>query len=71
MAEIVEETEKHIHYATRFKSNEFKIKNRADAISHATCGMAIDINAKAIAVSHAPHKLKRYASNKQRIAAAT
>ena len=51
MAEIVEETEKHIHYATRFKNNEFKIKNRADAISHATCGMAIDIGAKAIVVT--------------------
>ena len=51
MAEIVEETEKHIHYAKRFKNYEFKIKNRLDAISHATCGMAIDINAKAIVVS--------------------
>ncbi len=51
MAEIVEETEKHIHYDNRFRNNEFKIKNRADAISHATCGMAIDIRAKAIVVT--------------------
>lgn len=51
MAEIVEETEKHIHYAKRFRNNDFKIKNRVDAISHATCGMAIDINAKAIVVA--------------------
>ena len=29
---------------------DFKIKNTVDAISHATCGMAIDIGAKAIAV---------------------
>lgn len=51
MAEIVEETEKHIHYAKRFRNNDFKIKNRVDAISHATCGMAIDISAKAIVVA--------------------
>ena len=46
-----EETEKHIHYDKRFRSYDFKIKNRLDAISHATCGMAIDIGAKAIVVS--------------------
>ena len=48
MAQICEETEKHISYAKRFRSSEFKIKNRLDAISHATCGMAIDIGAKMI-----------------------
>lgn len=51
MAQIVEETERHIHYDRRFYNSEFKIKNRLDAISHATCGMAIDINAKAIVVT--------------------
>ena len=51
MSGIVEETEKNIHYAKRFKTSEFKIKNKVDAISHATCGMAIDIDAKAIVVS--------------------
>lgn len=51
MAEIVEETEQHINYKKRFVNAEFKIKNQVDAISHATCGMAIDINAKAIVVS--------------------
>ena len=30
--------------------NEFKIKNTIDAISHAICGMSIDLNAKAIVV---------------------
>lgn len=50
MARIAENTEKNIHYEKRFLSAEFKIKNTVDAISHATCGMAIDINAKAIAV---------------------
>lgn len=50
MARIAENTEKNIHYKKRFFSAEFKIKNTVDAISHATCGMAIDIGAKAIAV---------------------
>ena len=51
MASIADETEKHIDYVKRFKNTGFKIKNLRDAISHATCGMAIDINAKAIVVS--------------------
>ena len=50
MARIAENTEQNIHYAKRFLNREFKIKNTVDAISHATCGMAIDIDAKAIAV---------------------
>lgn len=49
MSRIAEATEKSIHYEKRFLSSEFKIKNTVDAISHATCGMAIDIGAKAIA----------------------
>lgn len=52
MAEIVAETEKHISYGELFHMhNDFKIKNQVDAISHATCGMAIDIGAKAIVVT--------------------
>lgn len=52
MAEIVEETEKHIPYGEQFRAHhDFKIKNKVDAISHATCGMAIDIGAKAIVVT--------------------
>lgn len=50
MSRIAEQTEKNIHYAKRFQTNEFQIRNIVDAISHATCGMAIDIGAKAIAV---------------------
>ncbi len=46
MAEIVEETEKHIDYETLFRKEEFQIKNMVDAISHATCCMACDIGAK-------------------------
>ncbi len=51
MAEIVEETERHIHYEKRFKNSDFEIRNTVDALSHATCGMAIEIGAKAIVVS--------------------
>ncbi len=50
MALIAENTEKNIHYAKRFRTRDFKIKNTVDAISHATCGMAIDIDAAAIVV---------------------
>ena len=32
-------------------STEFKIKNTLDAISHATCAMAIDVGAKCIVVN--------------------
>ena len=48
MAEIVEETEKHINYEKRFRTSDFKIKTQIDAVSHSTCGMAIDIGAKAV-----------------------
>ncbi len=50
MSKIAEATELGIQYSTRFSSSDFHIKNTVDAISHATCGMAIDIKAKAIAV---------------------
>ncbi len=48
MAKIAETAESNIDYASRFYSSAFKIKNSVDAISHATCAMSIDINAKAI-----------------------
>ncbi|MBE6766441.1 MAG: pyruvate kinase [Ruminococcaceae bacterium] len=50
MSTIAEHTEKNIHYSKRFYRSEFKIRNTVDALSHATCGMAIDIDAKAIVV---------------------
>lgn len=49
MSRIAEQTEKSINYAKRFANSAFIIKNEVDAISHATCTMAIDIKAKAIA----------------------
>lgn len=48
MAKIAETTEGNINYKKRFYTSDFKIRNSVDAISHSTCGMAIDIDAKAI-----------------------
>ncbi|MBR2927054.1 MAG: pyruvate kinase [Clostridia bacterium] len=50
MARITEETEKNIRFDEQFRKEEFKIKNSVDAISHSTCGMAIDLGASAIVV---------------------
>ena len=51
MAEIAEFTESGIDYTDRFHNSSFKIKSNADAVSHATCAMAIDVNAKCIVVN--------------------
>ena len=48
MAKICEATEQNIDYSQRFHDFDFRIKNDSDAISHSSCGMAIDVNAKAI-----------------------
>ena len=50
MAKIALETECSINYKKRFLGAEFQIRNTVDAISHATCGMSIDLDAKAIVV---------------------
>lgn len=50
MAQICEYTEKHTSYKKRFHNSDFRIRNTLDAISHSTCAMAIDVNAKAIVV---------------------
>jgi len=51
MAEIAEETERHVDYTTPFQTKAFMIRNRVDAISHAACTMAMDLGAKAITVT--------------------
>ena len=51
MGEIAEETENHIDYISQFRTRDFVIRNRVDAISHAACTMAIDLDAKAIVVT--------------------
>ncbi len=50
MAQIAEYTELHTSYKHRFLTADFQISNLMDAISHATCAMAIDVDAKAIVV---------------------
>ena len=50
MSQICEYTEKHTSYKRRFLNAEFRIQNILDAISHATCAMSIDVDAKAIVV---------------------
>lgn len=51
MAEIAEYTESQIKYTKRFQNSDFEIKSILDAISHSTCAMAIDVQAKCIVVS--------------------
>ena len=51
MAEIAEFTERGIDYKQFFLSTEFRIRNNIDAVSHATCAMAVDTNAKCIVVA--------------------
>ncbi len=51
MGEIAEETERHIDYRALLRTRDFTIRNRVDAISHAACTMAIDLEAKAIVVT--------------------
>lgn len=51
MAKIAEFTENTIDYRADFYDSKFAIRNPLDAVSHATCAMALDVNAKAIVVS--------------------
>lgn len=51
MAEIAEFTERGIDYKSWFLTTDFKMRSTLDAISHATCAMAIDVGAKCIVVS--------------------
>lgn len=51
MAEIAEQTEKNIDYTEWFRTKDFVIQSNIDAVSHATCAMAIDVQAKGIVVS--------------------
>ena len=51
MAEIAHFTEQNIDYKRWFATNEYKIRDNLDAISHATCAMAIDVDARCIVVN--------------------
>ncbi len=50
MASICETTEDDINYERRFRTTEYTIRSTTDAVSHATCDLAIDVGAKAIVV---------------------
>ena len=50
MADICEFTEQHTSYQKRFYKADFRIRNTLDAVSHAVCAMAIDVQAKGIVV---------------------
>ena len=62
MAEIAEYTEQHISYDKRFYKSEFEIRNNLDAVSHATCAMAVDVHAKCIVVSSISGRTARMVS---------
>jgi pyruvate kinase len=62
MADILVETEKHIPYSDNFRNSHFEIKNKVDAISHATCTMAIDVESKAVVVTSISGKTVRMVS---------
>ncbi|MBQ8927625.1 MAG: pyruvate kinase [Oscillospiraceae bacterium] len=51
MAEICECTERTIDYTKRLTTTEYTIQNDIDAVSHATCAMAIDTKACGIVIS--------------------
>ena len=50
MSRIAEETEQDIDYAKRFRNSTFVIRNNTDAVSHSTCALSIDIDARLIVV---------------------
>ena len=62
MAQTAEFTEAGIHYDHRFRTMEFRIHNNLDAISHATCSMAVDVGAKAIVVNSISGRTARMVS---------
>ena len=63
MAKIAEQTERSIDYTELFHTAKFKIKNQIDAISHAACSLAIDIDAKLIVVCSRSGRTARMVSN--------
>ena len=62
MAEIAEFTERGINYKEWFKTTDYKIKNKLDAVSHAACSMAIDLDAKCIVVNSKSGRTARMVS---------
>ena len=51
MADACKNTEDHIDFNKTFNRTGFKIRGNMDALSHAACQMAVDVDAKALVVS--------------------
>ena len=62
MADTAKFTEAGIDYAERFRTMEFRIHSNLDAVSHATCSMAVDVNAKTIVVNSISGRTARMVS---------
>ncbi len=62
MAEIAEFTERGIDYEAWFKTTDYQIRNNLDAVSHATCSMAVDVRAKCIVVNSISGRTARMVS---------
>lgn len=62
MVDTLSFTEKNMDYEKQFKTTEFTIKSNIDAVSHATCAMAIDVNARCIIVNSLTGKTARMVS---------
>jgi len=62
MADTAKFTEAGIDYAERFRTMSFRIRNILDAVSHATCSMAVDVDAKAIVVNSISGRTARMVS---------
>lgn len=62
MSDICLNTEEHIDYGEWFADTHFHIRNNLDAISHATCSMAINVKAKAIVVNSISGRTARMVS---------
>ncbi len=62
MAKIAEYTELHTSYKKRFLNTEYKIRHNLDAISHAVCAMAIDVEAKGMVICSVSGRTARLVS---------
>ena len=62
MADTAKFTEAGIDYAERFRTMEFTIHSNLDAVSHAACSMAVDVDAKGIVVNSISGRTARMVS---------
>ena len=62
MADTAKFTEAGIDYTEHFRARNFTIHNNLDAVSHATCAMAVDVSAKAIVVNSLSGRTARMVS---------